>query len=236
MAIALTAALAGVLALAGYAGSVVLLLAVAMVQGLLVAGWYRCVDVPGATGGMLLAGAASGAADLLLLLRDDPRPLAPATGVLGLAMVGTLLHQLVRRPERDRVTASLTATATLTAFAVLTGLFISAEQTRGGASLVAVVAVTAVAGRVVDLLPSLPSSVRAPAGVVLGGVVGAGLGSLTVVEAQPGLLLGLGAAASAAVAGAVVRRFPRPDLFTAGALPLAVAGPVAYVLGRILVG
>ncbi|MGH8939463.1 MAG: hypothetical protein ACRDV2_08945, partial [Actinomycetes bacterium] len=94
MAAALTLALAGLLALSAWAGAVPLMLAVALVQGLVVAGWYRAVDVPGALGGMLLAGVVAAATDLLLVVRDDPRPVTPATSVLGVAMVGGLVHQL----------------------------------------------------------------------------------------------------------------------------------------------
>lgn len=235
MLFALTAGLAGVLALAAYAGAVVLVLAVGLVQGLLIAGWHRSLRVPGAVGGMVVAGAASAAADVLLWLRDDPRPLTPATGVLGLTVAGAFLHQLTRRPPRHELTASLTATISLAVLGVLTALYIAAEGTRGGASLVAVVALAAGAARLVDLLP-LPALLRLPPGLLLAGAIGFLLGGVTTVDARPGLLLGLAAGAAAQAAGVLVRRTGAADLYTAGALPIAIGGPVAYVLGRILVG
>src|SRR4029079_1774535 len=94
--------------------------------GLLVSGWHRSLAVPGARGGVALAGAAALAADLLLGVRGDTRPLAPVSAVVGLAVVGALIHQLLRSADRARVTASLTATVTLAVLAVLAGLYIAA--------------------------------------------------------------------------------------------------------------
>src|SRR3954451_4572904 len=104
MPVAMTAAMAGALALGAYAGSVVLLVAVAGTQAVMVYGWHRALDVPGALGGVILAGAAAGVADVLLVARDDARPLAPVSGVLALAVLGAFLHQLARRGERTRLT------------------------------------------------------------------------------------------------------------------------------------
>ena len=80
---ALTLALAGAVALAAYAGQTLVVGAVLVVQGLLVWGWYDALDVPGRIGGMILAGAAAATADVLLLVRDDTRPLTPVAGVVG---------------------------------------------------------------------------------------------------------------------------------------------------------
>ena len=100
---ALTLALAGAVALAAYAAEAPLALAVLVVQGLLVWSWYGVLDVPGRTGGSILAGAAAVTADVLLVVRDDTRALTPVTGVLAVAMIGAIIHQLARRrrPRRD---------------------------------------------------------------------------------------------------------------------------------------
>ena len=129
---ALTLALAGALALAGYADEAPLVLAVLVVQGLLVWGWYDALDVPGRTGGSVLAGAAAVTADVLLLVRDDTRALTPVAGVLAVAMLGAMVHQLARRDGRQRLTESLTATMTLVVLATLGALFVAVEQTLGG--------------------------------------------------------------------------------------------------------
>ena len=232
---ALTLALAAALALGAYAGDVVLLLAVLVVQGLLVSGWHRALDVPGALGGVVLAGAVAVAADVLLLVRDDARPLTPVTGVLGVAVLGALIHQLARRPDRARLTASLTATMTLVALVALAALFLPAAQTRGEAALAALVALAAAVAVAADLLPSVPL-VRAAVAVAAGVAVGGLIGALTGLAVGPAVLMGGVGSAVGAAGTALVRREPRPDLATAAAVPLALAGPVAYVLGRILVG
>lgn len=235
MVIALTLALAGVLALAALAGAAVLVLAVALVQGMVIAGWHRTLGVPGAVGGMVLAGVAAAAADLLLWLRDDPRPLSPAAGVLGLTIAGGFFHQLTRRWPREQLTASLTGTVTLATVAVLAAVFVSARQTHGGAALVSAVALSAGVARLPDLVP-MSTWVRATCGLLLGAAVGLLVGGWTIVGPGPGLLLGLAGAAAAELGAALVRRAPAADLYTAAGLPLALAAPVAYVLGRILVG
>ena len=232
---ALTLALAGALALGAYAGDLVLMLATLVVQGLLVSGWHRALDVPGALGGRILAGATAVSADVALFVRDDVRPLTPVTGILGAAMLGAIVHQLARRPARARLTASLTATTTLVVLVALASLYLPAEETRGQAALVALVAAAVAAAVAAELLP-VPAIARAGLAVLAGVVVGGVLGGLTDLAMGSALLAGGVAAAVATAATAFVRRAERPDLATAAALPFAVAGPVAYVLGRILVG
>jgi hypothetical protein len=232
---ALTVALAGALALAAYAAEAPVVLAVLVVQGLLVWGWYDALDVPGRTGGSVLAGAAAVTADVLLLVRDDSRALTPVTGVLAVAMIGAMVHQLARRDGRQRLTESLTATMTLVVLATLGALFVSSEQTLGGPALVALAALSAAVAAGASMLP-LPTALvtgGAAVGGLLLGLLVAGITDLTV---GPALTTGAAAAATALAAITFVRRAKRPDLATAAALPLLSVAPVAYVLGRILVG
>lgn len=232
---ALTLALAGALALTAYAGEIALLLAVLVVQGLLASGWHRTLDVPGSVGGMVLAGGAALAADILLLLRDEARPLAPIAGVLGVAVLGAMVHQLLRGPARSRVTASLTATTMLVVLGTLAALFLAAAQTRGGAALVALAALAAAISAAVDQV-ALPPLVVAGIATVGGILLGAVAAALTELSLGPSLLLGGAAAATAVSVMVFVRRAERPDLTTVAALPLTGVAPLAYVLGRILVG
>jgi hypothetical protein len=232
---ALTLALAGALALAAYAAEAPLALAVLVVQGLLVWGWYDALDVPGRTGGWALAGAAAVTTDVLLLVRDDTRALTPVAGVLAVAMLGAMVHQLGRRGGRQRLTESLTATMTLVAVATLGGLFVAAEQTLGGPALVALAALSAAVAAGASMVPlptALVTGLAAAGGLVLGLLV-AGITDLTV---GPALVTGAAAAATAFAAITFVRRVKQPDLATAAALPVLSVAPVAYVLGRILVG
>ena len=232
---ALTLALAGALALAAHAAEAPLVLAVLVVQGLLVWGWYDALGVPGRTGGLVLAAAAAVAADVLLLVRDDTRALTPVAGVLAMAMLGAMVHQLARRGGRTRLTESLAATMALVAFATLGALFVAAEQTLGGPALVALAALSAALAAGASMVPlptALVVGIAAGGGLVLGLLV-AGITDLSV---GPALTTGAAAAATALAAIMLVRRVKQPDLATAAALPLLSVAPVAYVLGRILVG
>ncbi len=230
------AGLSGLLALATLGGPWVLAMAVALVQGLLIAGWYRALQVPGYLGGTVLTAVAAVTCDVLVVVRDDERLLTPVTAVLGLTVVGGFLHQLLRRPERSRVTASLSATVTLAVAASLGSLLVAARETEGGGPLVVLVACAAGAAAALDALP-LPTWARAAIGVVVATLIGAVVatiaGDLGVVE---GVVLGAAGGAVAVLAAALVRRAPGERTLVAAALPLIGAGPVAYALGRILIG
>jgi hypothetical protein len=93
----------------------------------------------------------------------------------------------------------------------------------------------AVAGR----LP-LPDVARVPLALGLAALVGVAVG-----RAEPGLGAGSGAAVAVACAltgllgvavGRLVAAPERVPALLAGALPVAFAGPAAYVVGRIVVG
>jgi hypothetical protein len=232
---ALILALAGALALTAYAAEAPLVLAVLVVQGLLVSSWYAALGVPGRTIGSVLAGAAAVTADVLILVRDDTRALTPVTGVLAVAMIGAIVHQLTRRDGRERLTESLSATMTLVVLATLGVLFVATEQTLAGPALVALAALAAAAAAGASMLPlrtGLVAGIAAVGGLVLG-LLAAGITDLSV---GPALTTGAAAAATAFAAITFVRRVQQPDPAIAAALPLMSVAPVAYVLGRILVG
>ena len=232
---ALTVALAGALALAGYADEAALVLVVLVVQGLLVWGWYTALDVPGRIGGSALAGAAAVTADVLLLVRDDTRALTPVAGVLAVAMLGAMVHQLTRRGGRQRLTESISATMTLVVLATLGALFVAVQQTQDGPALVALAALSAGVAAGASMSP-LPTALAAGIAAVGGLVLGLLVAGMTDLSAGPAVSTGAAAAATALAAITFVRRMKQPDLATAAALPLLSVAPVAYVLGRILVG
>jgi hypothetical protein len=232
---ALTLALAGALALTAYAGEAALTLGVLVVQGLLVWSWYDALDVPGRTGGWIVAGTAAVAADVLLLVRDDTRALTPVAGVLALAMIGAMVHQLARRGGRNRLTESFAATMSLVAAATLGALFVALEQTRGGPALVALVALSAAVAAGASMVP-LPTALATGVAIAGGLLLGLLVGAITDLSVGPALATGAAAAATAFAAITFVRRVKRPHLATAAAMPLLSVAPVGYILGRILVG
>jgi hypothetical protein len=228
------AGLAVVLGVAAAGPVAVLVAAVALVQLLVVARWFAALDVTAAArGGAVVGAAAAIGADLAVALRDDRRPLAPVTAVLGLAMLAALLSQLSRRDGRDRLTASLSATVVLATVGALGSCYLGVQSSRdGGAFLVAGV-VAAAATVVAAALPG-PEIVSLPIGLVAGAGAGVLVGVLSELGPGTGGLVGLGCAVAASVTTAVARRAARPDPLVTAGLPLLLAAPVTFVLARLL--
>jgi hypothetical protein len=245
----MVAAIAAALAVAVVIGALgpiaVLALAVALVQAAVALGWFGAVRVPGATGGVAVVGLAAGAADVLLVVRDDERPLTPLAGVLGLTLVASVLHQLTRRHGRERLTASLATTTTLAVVCVLGAAFLGVVRSDGGAALV-VAAALAAGATTAALTAPMPgrqplTTWRGTAARTATGLLGAALLALVIalpsdLEAGAGVLVGLGCGLVAAVGVVVGTRVAQPDPLVTAGLPLLLAAPAAFVLGRLLVG
>jgi hypothetical protein len=228
------AGLAVVLGLAAAGPVGVLVAAVALVQLLVVARWFAALDVSAAArGGAVIGAAAAIGADLVVALRDDRRPLAPVSAVLGLAMLAALVQQLSRRDGRDRLTASLSTTVSLAAVAALGSCYLGAQSSRDGSAFVVAAVAGAAAAVLAAALPG-PEIVGAGAGLVAGVGAGAVVGLLSDLGPRTGALVGLGCVVAAAVTAAVARRAVRPDPLVTAGLPLLLAAPVAFVLARLL--
>ena len=207
------------------------------VQAVVVARWYAAVDVPGARGGVVLAGGAAVAADLLVAARDDPHPMSPAAAVGGLAVLAALLHQLTRRDGRGRLTASLGATVTLAAVVVLAAGYVAATAADGGGRLVVAGLVGAgLVGLTTLVAPGAPAPhwLVVSLGVVVSlgataGVLAAGDGSRRAVLGVP-----LAVTATAVLGWVLAARAARPDRWLSAALPVLLAGPTVFLLGRVL--
>lgn len=232
-------ALALCLVLGAVSAPVVLALAVLLVQGLLASGWHGSLRVPGRFGGIAVAVAAALAADALVLADDGDRPLAVLPGLLALAVVAGVVHQIARRDGRAGLVPSLTATVTLVAFVVLAVAAVAAEASEGGAPLVAAAALPAglvPAGAALRRHQDAPGWLDVGVVVVVPLVVALLVVVTTELNAVAASAVAAGAAGAAWAAGLLVGRTPAPAPSVAAALPLALAGPTAYVLGRLLVG
>ena len=232
-------ALALLVVLAAVAGQGVLVLAVALVQGCVIAGWHRSVAAPGATEGAVVAAAAALAADGLVLTAPADRPLARVPAVLALAVIGSLVAQLVRRDGRERLVVSLTSAVCLATFAALPAAQLAALTSEGGVPLVAATVLPAglvAAADAVTVTGSGPRWLRPLLALGAGLAAGVAVGAVTRLAMEAAVAT---AAASGAVgwAGAVLAdRSSRGDPLLRAALPVALAAPVGYVLGRLLVG
>ena len=223
---------------------VLLLAGVAVLQVLLVLGLLSLVDAPARTGSAVLALAAAAAADAVAL-RAHGR-VGGLAGVLGLALVGALLHELVRRGGRPAVASSLSAGLAAVALAVSAACLVALAVLSAHLAATALLAAAAglVAVRLVRAWRPGPVAGLAAAAAA-GAVVGALLGAADDRAVGGAALLGLGVALAAAVgAGLLAAVAPGVEgarrtaaLRPVGALlPVAVAGPVALVAGRLLLG
>ncbi|WP_432715497.1 hypothetical protein [Streptomyces lavendulae] len=226
----LTAALGLLLAGAAAFGSYALLLPLIALQALTAAGWFRLNGMWPARQGIALAFAGAVVADGAVLAVDEPYGPGAIIGTLGAWVLLTLVLQLRSHADPDERMYGLMASVASAALAIVCAGFLAAdgEAVSVGAAAVAV----AVFARALPL-PTVPSvgvslAAAAGAGIAVGGLAGIGAG---------GALLGL-AAGVCALVGLRVAAYDYPSKFvhmTAGvALPLAVAAPAVYLLGRVV--
>lgn len=247
------AALAGLLALAAIAGQPVLAAGVLFVQGMLAVGAVRSLALPSAHRVAALAMVAAATATMLLAFVADGADLSLAAPVLGLAFVPAVAIQLGRRDGRSALTLALSSSLLLVALAVLPAFWVAlVDAGRGRAGLPTVLlSLTGVAAAaLVEMVPGSRALVRT-VGVVAAGAASALLSALVpaVAEEVPAVsALAIATCSSllAAATWAVLDRVAAeassrwvPDealRWWRAAGPLAAVAPVAYVLGRVLVG
>ncbi|MGW1199589.1 hypothetical protein ACWD4B_27670 [Streptomyces sp. NPDC002536] len=226
----LTTVLAALLAAAAPLGRPALAMPVVLLQAVTAAGWFRLNGMWPARQGIALAFLGGVAADIGLLATDAGQAPKVVLGTLGVWVLLVVVLQLRSQASPDERLYGLTAATGSAALAVLAAGHLAADHRAvvTGALGVAV----AVLARALPL-PSVASPVVALIAAAGAGVAG---GSLTGLGASAALL-GLAAGACALV-GLRVASYDYPSRFvhmTAGvALPLALAAPVVYVLGRAL--
>ncbi|MFG2413266.1 hypothetical protein [Streptomyces goshikiensis] len=226
----LTAALGILLAVAAALGQYALLVPLIALQGLTAAGWFRLNGMWPARQGIALAFLGALVSDVAVLAVDHEYGPGAIIGTLGAWVLLTLVLQLRSHADPDERMYGLMASVASAALAIVCAGYLAAESeaVSVGAAAVAV----AVFARALPL-PTAPS-----VGVSLAAAAGAGiaLGTLTGIGAG-GALLGL-AAGVCALVGLRVAAYDYPSKFvhmTAGvALPLAVAAPAVYLIGRVV--
>ncbi|MEU3315468.1 hypothetical protein ABZ743_22700 [Streptomyces sp. NPDC006662] len=226
----LTAALGLLLAGAAALGQYALLLPLIALQGLTAAGWFRLNGMWPARQGIALAFAGALVADGAVLAVDGTYGPGAIIGTLGVWVLLTLVLQLRSHADADERMYGLMASVASAALAIACAGFLTADM--GAVSAGAAAVAVAVFARALPL-PTAPSvgvalAAAAGAGIAVGGLVGLGAG---------GALVGL-AAGVCALVGLRVAAYDYPSKFvhmTAGvALPLAVAAPAVYLIGRVV--
>ena len=249
------------LAVSAYTGRTGLLAGVGLLQALLVVAWVVGTGLPGRLGGLLIGAGVAAGGDAALHLRDRAS-LAALLGVLGLSFPAALLHQLSRGVVRVRVTESLSGVVALSTANACAAAYLAlgraVEGTRLVSAAVTAVGVGLVAGRLVDMVlpvprftPEVPHGLLGVgAAIALGSAAGAvyALGA-SQIDIGEGALLGAGTAGVAALVAVGVGYLAHTVAAQPGerlrglvlaylrvGLPLALAGPVAYLLGRWVIG
>ncbi|MGW3724276.1 hypothetical protein [Streptomyces sp. NPDC000851] len=228
---ALTALLGLLLSGTAALGEYALLVPLVVLQAVTAAGWFRLNGMWPARQGIALAFAGALTADAALLVAGRDQGPAAILGTLGVWVLLTLVLQLRSHADPDTRMYGLMATVVSAALAIVAGGYLAAEPDA--------VMVGAAAVAVAVLARALPLPTPASVVVALLAAAGAGIavGSMTDVGTG-GALLGAAAAACALI-GHRVASYDYPSRFvhfTAGvALPLSVAAPVVWVLGRALV-
>ncbi|MFB6617411.1 hypothetical protein ACFCV9_24895 [Streptomyces sp. NPDC056367] len=226
----LTAALGLLMALAAFLGQYAVLVPLVALQALTAAGWFRLNGMWPARQGIALAFAGALVADVAVLAVDDTYAPGAIIGTLGAWVLVTLVLQLRSHADPDERMYGLMASVASAALAVVCAGWLAADT--------AAVSVGAVAVAVAVFTRALPLPTAPSVAVALASAAGAGLvvGGLTDVGAG-GALVGLVAGVCALI-GLRVAAYDYPSKFvhmTAGvALPLAVAAPAVYLIGRVV--
>ncbi|MFE9460341.1 hypothetical protein [Streptomyces californicus] len=227
---ALTAVLGLLLAGGAAIGTYALLVPVVLLQAVTAAGWFRLNGMWPARQGIALAFAGGLVADVVLLAAGREHGPAALLGTLGVWVLLTVVLQLRSHAGADERMYGLMATVVSASLAVLAGGHLAAASDAvvvGGAAVAAATLVRA--------LP-LPGAASVAAALLAGAGGGLAVGALTDFGAK-GALVGL-VAGGCAVIGLRVASYDYPSRFvhmTAGvALPLTLAAPAVYLLGRTL--
>lgn len=252
----LAAGLVGMLALASAAGGEFLAAGVFIAQVVLVMGAVRAAPIPAANGAAWLALLVGGGATGWTAWAGLPG-LAPAAIVLGPALVLAMVVQLLRRDGRARLTASLTLTVAACVLVVLPVAWIGLRYADGGGYAVALgllgagIAVLAdalgVSAMVRRLLAVLAAAAAAAALAVWVEDFSAVPAVSAVAVAAFGAVMAIVALAAVDVLGTESGGGREQQLVGQNrdvigvvmplriVMPVVVAAPVVYVLGRILV-
>lgn len=228
----LTAVLALLLAGGAAMGPYALVVPLVILQAVTAAGWFRLNGMWPARQGIALAFAGALVADAAVLAVGEDHALSAILGTLGAWVLLTVVLQLRSYAGADERMQGLMATVASAALAIIaTGNLAAAPDA------VTVGALAVAAATVARALP-LPGFVSIVVALAAGVGAGVAAGGLTDIAGGDGALLGLGAGVCALI-GLRVASYDYPSRFvhmTAGvALPLTVAVPAIYLLGRALV-
>lgn len=219
-------------------------MAVALLQAVTAAGWFRLNGMWPARQGIALAFLAGVATDVSLLLADEGHAPAVIVGTLGVWCVLTVTLHLRNRSGPDERLYALTAAFTATALTVVAAGYLAsldaatADAVTAGAAAVAVAALARALPLPPFVAPAVAAVAATGAGVAAGQLTVLGGDGAATAPAAAGAVLGL-VTGGCALLGLRVASYDYPSRFvhmTAGvALPLTLAAPIVYLFGRAFV-
>ncbi|WP_406283952.1 hypothetical protein [Embleya sp. NBC_00896] len=236
-----TVGLAAVLAVTAIAGKPALVLGVAFLQVVTAAGWFRLNGMWPARQGIALVVLASFATDVAVFAKGE-QGLASVPAVLAVTLLVLLALQARSGARPGELLPALTVTTSAALISAFDVAYLVAGDLEGGpmdpgAAVVPAVLAAGVA-TLVRAVP-LPAILGPIAAWLLGTAAGAAAGVALGGDAPYAGLLGAGAAVLGLLGGRVAG-YDHPSRFvhfTAGvSLPLALAAPAAYLLGRVMIG
>ncbi|PPK92060.1 hypothetical protein CLV92_11723 [Kineococcus xinjiangensis] len=252
-----TVALAALLVLSAHAGVVALAAAVALLGVLLASGWAALLALPTPRGSAGVIAAAALAAAAVVAVEAATAGTAGPGGLLArlpvtmaIALLAAFGHQLLRRDGRPRLVESVTAVVTGQAFVIGAAAWVALPAAANGRPFLAGAA-AAVAAATLACAVRLPLRIAGPLAVAVAVLVGGGVLALVwALAAGPddavlprahllaGALVGLLAGVVTATWRALVAPLPavgsRRAVLAVAAAPVALCGPGAYVLARVL--
>ena len=234
-------AFAGLIVVAGYAVSPMLLAGAVVVSVLVVAlGWGSLLELPARRGtGLVIALVGCGGAALAIKAANMTRPLAPYAALLAGAVLLAFAHELTRRRGRPHLVESVTGTAAGETVALLGGGWALLPGTRLGLAALAAGAAAVAGTRLVGVLP-MPERFAGWASLVAGAAIGAVTGGvLDLPHVLPLLAVALVVAAVAAgldrlLLGLTTGRRSVLAALAGGAAPVLAVGTVAYAVARLV--
>lgn len=241
--VASTIALAALIALSAFADEYLLAGAVALTGLCLAAAWHPLLGLGRATvPSLVLALTGLAAVAVAQLTTTDPF-LRHVPVVVAGALVVVFLHQLVRKPPRDRLTESIAASVAGIAVLASGAGFVPLTRTIDGREVLAVGLAAVGAGALGDLLVGRGSmhTWQLPISMLLGGWAAVGV---SVLAGAPGLAQAALVGFLVAAVSHAVRRVlaPHPVLRTvpgqvcAAAASILSVGVVVYAFARLVVG
>ncbi len=225
---------------AGTMGPAVVAIAVVVVAVAMSPGWTELLHLPTPRGSTAVIASCGAVAAAVVALTETEPYLRWLPGVLAVCLLVEFWHQLLRRDMRPRLVESVTGVVAAVVVVVLGAGWVAVLRVPGGWALLVLGTVTLATASAATALP-WPQRLLAPFTVAAGAVAGVAVAAVVPgLAAVPAALLGAAVALLTSATDRLLESLPSAHAVTAavarGAAPVAAAGTVVYLLGRVLLG